>query len=231
MMRVVRALKAPVVATSQDDAVFPVGRIFCVGRNYAAHAREMGMDERDPPFFFTKFPGSLVPSGGMIAYPRATEDFQFEGELVIAIGRDGVDLTPQEALSIIFGYAAGLDMTRRDLQMRSREQGRPWDTGKNFDESAPIGVIHPVSQVGHIALGSLVLRVNGDVRQQADIGDMIWSCAEIISHLSHYGPLRAGDLIYTGTPAGVGAVVPGDRISVDIEGLSTLEITVGPKGN
>lgn len=231
MKTVVMVHNVPMAATTQDDAVFPVGRIFCVGRNYAAHAREMGMDERDPPFFFTKFPDSVVASGSTIAYPRATEDFQFEGELVIAIGRDGVDLTPQDALSIIFGYAAGLDMTRRDLQMRAREQGRPWDTGKNFDESAPIGMIHPVSEVGHIALGSLVLRVNGDVRQQCDIGDMIWSCAEIISHLSHYGPLRAGDLIYTGTPAGVGAVVPGDRVTVEIEGLSPLEITVGPREN
>jgi fumarylpyruvate hydrolase len=218
---------APIVEVAGRDSGFPVRRIFCVGRNYAAHAREMGADERELTFFFTKFAESVVPSGGLVPYPPMTSDFHHEAELVIAIGKDGSGLSPDDALDIVFGYATGLDMTRRDLQFVARDKGRPWDMGKNFARSAPIGAIHAAADIGHPTSGALRLTVNGEVRQQADLADLIWSCAEIVSHLSRYAPLHAGDLIYTGTPAGVGAVVPGDELVMEIEGLSTLRITIG----
>lgn len=208
---------------------FPVRRVYCVGRNYLAHAREMGADERDPPFFFAKFADSVVPSGSTIAYPPMTDDFHHEAELVMAIGARGFNLPPEAALSIVHGYATGLDMTRRDLQLAARDKGRPWDLGKNFAQSAPLGAIHPVAEVGHLCTGRLMLRVNGEMRQQADLGDLIWSCAEIVSHLSRYGELRPGDLIFTGTPDGVGPVRPGDRVEVTIDGLSPLEVTIGAR--
>jgi fumarylpyruvate hydrolase len=213
--------------TTGDD--FPVRRVFCVGRNYAEHAREMGKDpDRDPPFFFTKWAETVVPSGQAIAYPPATSNYHYEAELVVAIGKSGRNIAASEALDHVLGYATGLDMTRRDLQLKAREQGRPWDTGKNFEQASPLGLIHPVSEVGHVEKGAIVLTVNDEVRQSADIADLIWAVDEIISCLSGYYQLEPGDLIYTGTPAGVGAVVPGDEIVVTIAGLTPTVVKVGP---
>lgn len=216
----------PVATIENSDAGFPVGRIFCIGRNYAAHAREMGMDERELPFFFTKWAETLVPGGGTLPYPPGTADYQFEAELVIAIGKAGAAVTEQNALDLIFGYAVGLDMTRRDLQFESREKGRPWDWGKNFAHAAPLAAIRPLAAGGHVQSGPIRLSVNGAVKQNGDIADMIWNCAEIIAYLSRYERLLPGDLIYTGTPAGVGPVVPGDVIEVSIEGLQSLCVTI-----
>jgi fumarylpyruvate hydrolase len=216
----------PDLAIVGSDRRFPVRRIFCVGRNYAAHAQEMGGDERDPPFFFTKFAEDVVAGNGAISYPPATKAFDYEGELVIAIGQKGSFLPVDQALDIVFGYAAGLDMTRRDLVLAARDTGRPWDLGKNFSQSAPLGSISPAAEVGHLRTGALELTVNGAVRQKADLGEMIWNCAEIISHLSHYETLLPGDLIYTGTPAGIGPVRPGDVVEISIAGLEPLRIAI-----
>jgi fumarylpyruvate hydrolase len=219
---------ATLAKTSSGDD-FPVRRIFCVGRNYAEHAKEMGFDpDREPPFFFTKWAETIVPSGATIAYPQGTSNFHFEAELVVAIGTGGRNITREAANDHIYGYATGLDMTRRDLQLVAREKGRPWDTGKNVEQSAPIGLIHPASDVGHIEAGAITLTVNGETKQSADIGDLIWPVADVIVFLSALYRLEPGDLIYTGTPAGVGAVVAGDKMVVAIEGLTPLETTVGP---
>lgn len=213
--------------SSGDD--FPVRRIFCVGRNYAEHAREMGKDpDRDPPFFFTKWAETVVPSGSLIAYPSSTANYHYEAELVVAIGTGGRNIAVEAALDHVLGYATGLDMTRRDLQLKAREQGRPWDTGKNFEQASPLGLVHPVAEVGHVATGAITLTVNGETRQSADIADLIWPVPDIIAFLSRYYELEAGDLIYTGTPAGVGAVVSGDEIVVSVAGLSPTHVTVGP---
>lgn len=212
--------------TSAGDD-FPVRRVFCVGRNYAEHAREMGKDpDRDPPFFFTKWAETVVPSGQPIAYPSSTANFHYEAELVVAIDKGGRNISTDDALSHVYGYATGLDMTRRDLQLKAREQGRPWDSGKNVEQSSPLGLIHPVSEVGHVSTGAITLTVNGATRQSADIADLIWPVADIVRFLSELYRLEPGDLIYTGTPAGVGAVVPGDAIIVAIDGLSPTEVTV-----
>jgi fumarylpyruvate hydrolase len=218
----------PALAVAGSADRFPVRRIFCVGRNYAAHAREMGGDERDPPFFFCKFPEAAVPGGGGIVYPPATRELHYEGELVIAIGRPGRPTTPETALDLVFGYLPGLDMTRRDLQNAARDQGRPWDTGKNFAQAAPLGTLRRVADVGHLTAGAIVLSVNGSVKQRGDLAEMIWNGAETIMHLARYGALMPGDLIFTGTPAGVGAVVPGDTIELAIAGLEPLRVTILP---
>jgi fumarylpyruvate hydrolase len=213
--------------TSKGDD-YPVRRVFCVGRNYAAHAREMGRDpDREPPFFFTKWAETVVPSGSTISYPSETSNFHFEAELVVAIGKGGRNIPAANALDHVFGYATGLDMTRRDLQLTAREQGRPWDTGKNVEQSSPLGPIHPATEVGHIEKGNIRLTVNGDVKQDADLTELIWPVADVISFLSKLYRLEPGDLIYTGTPAGVGAVVVGDVIVVSIEGLDSAKITIG----
>ncbi len=205
---------------------FPVGRIFCVGRNYEAHAQEMGGNpHRDPPFFFTKFPQALVPGGGAIPYPPKTSNYHYEGELVIAIGKPGEALSVEQAPELVWGYAVGLDMTRRDLQAASRDKGHPWDTSKNFAFSAPMAAIRPVAE-GHVTRGAIELTVNGATKQRGDIADMIWNPNEIISQLSAYEKLLPGDLIFTGTPAGVGAVVAGDKVRVTIEGLQPLDVTI-----
>ena len=212
------------------DDVFPVRRIFCVGRNYAAHAREMGRDpDREPPFFFTKWAEAYAPTGNTIAYPPGTENFHYEVELVVAIGEGGRRIREADARKHIFAYAVGLDMTRRDLQLAAREKGRPWDTGKNFEESAPIAPFHLASDVGHVDAGRIVLEVNGEAKQDADIRDLIWSVDEVIEHLSALYELRPGDLIMTGTPAGVGPVRPGDRLVGRIDGLTPVETTIGPE--
>lgn len=227
-MSFVFALRPQPAATIVGIAAqFPVGRIFCVGRNYAAHAREMGGDPtREPPFFFTKFPQALVPDGGEIPYPPKTENYHYEAELVIAIGKEGAALAVESALSVVYGYAAGLDMTRRDVQSNSRGKGLPWDTAKNFAFSAPLGAIRPVEGHGHADKGRIRLVHNGLPKQDARLEDLIWSSAEIVSSLSHFERLFPGDLIYTGTPAGVGPVVSGDVIDVMIDGLPSLRIKV-----
>jgi len=219
---------APLVPIEGRPEAFPVARLFCVGRNYAAHAREMGMDpDREPPFFFTKFGTTVVPGGGSIPYPSETADFQFEGELIIAIGREAARIPGDRALDVVLGYAVGLDMTRRDLQLEARNKGRPWDAGKNFSYSAPISPIRPVATTGHLRSGAIRLSVNGEIRQDANVADMIWDCREIIAYISRFERLLPGDLIYTGTPAGVGAVVPGDLVEVTIEGLAPLRVSIG----
>ncbi len=205
---------------------FPVGRIFCVGRNYRAHAEEMGGNpHRDPPFFFTKFPQALVPGGGEIPYPPRSTNYHYEGELVIAIGRPGSAVPVEVAPSLVWGYAVGLDMTRRDLQLAARDKGYPWDTSKNFAFSAPLGAIRPVAR-GHVSSGAIELTVNGVTKQRGDIAEMIWNPSEIISQLSAFEALLPGDLIYTGTPAGVGAVAVGDVLRVTIDGLQPLDVTI-----
>jgi fumarylpyruvate hydrolase len=215
-------------AVAGDAQGFPVRRIFCVGRNYAEHAREMGRDpDREPPFFFTKWAETVVPDGVTIAYPQSTDNFHFEAELVVAIGKSGRSIAVADALDHVFGYATGLDMTRRDLQLEARATGRPWDSGKNVEQSSPLGLIHKADDVGHISAGAISLTVNGAIKQRADIADLIWPVADIIAFLSELYRIEPGDLIYTGTPAGVGAVVEGDAILVEIEGLTPLAISVG----
>lgn len=217
----------PVVPIVGENGSFPVHRIYCVGRNYAAHAREMGKDpEREPPFFFLKPADAVVPGGGKVHYPPGTENLHHEIELVVAIHKGGRDIAAERALEHVYGYAVGLDMTRRDLQLAARDLGRPWDFGKSFDESAPITPIHPASRAGHPAKGRITLEVNGQLRQQGDLADLIWSVPETIAFLSRYYTLQPGDLIFTGTPAGVGAVVRGDRLSGRVEGLTELQVEI-----
>ncbi|CAM4278496.1 fumarylacetoacetate hydrolase family protein [Acinetobacter pragensis] len=220
----------PVVDTEQK---FPVRRVYCVGRNYAAHAREMGFDpDREPPFFFCK-PNdkeSIVPvpanTAVNIPYPVQTANYHYEIELVVAIAKDGKDIAVEDAANYIFGYAVGLDMTRRDLQMAMREKGRPWEVGKAFDFSAPIGPIHPISATGEINKADISLKVNGKEKQQSDVSHLIWSVSETIANLSSLFELKAGDLIFTGTPEGVGAVVKGDVMKADIAGLTGITVNV-----
>ena len=218
------------VAVAGSENRFPIRRIFCVGRNYAAHAREMGRDpDREPPFFFTKPADAVVDDQETVAYPPETNNFHYEAELVIAIGKDGVNIPEEQALGYVWGYAVGNDLTRRDLQLTAREQGRPWDWGKAFDRSAVCGPIHPVSAVGHLEQGSIRLSVNGTVKQDADLKELIWAVPEIVSILSRTMEIKAGDLVYTGTPAGVGPLVPGDVCVVEIAGLGSLTTTIGER--
>ncbi|MCI4661091.1 MAG: fumarylacetoacetate hydrolase family protein [Neomegalonema sp.] len=220
----------PTLAVAGSDDRLPVRRIFCVGRNYAAHAREMGKDpDRDPPFFFTKPADAVVEDGETVAYPPLTENLHYEAELVVVIGTAGVNISEEDALSHVWGYAIGNDLTRRDLQLTAREQGRPWDWGKAFDRSAVIGPVHSVASVGHPAEGSIKLTVNGQVKQDADLNELIWSVPEIVSILSQSMSLKPGDVIMTGTPAGVGPLVPGDTCVVEIAGLGQISTQIGPR--
>lgn len=208
---------------------FPVRRVYCVGRNYAAHAREMGFDDRELPFFFCKPADALVQvgaEGASIAYPPESSDYQHEIELVVAIGIRGSDISATAALAHVWGYAVGLDMTRRDVQKRLRDKGHPWEMGKAFDQSAPIGPIHAAADVGHLAQGAIWLEVDGGDRQRGDVGDMIWSVAEVIAALSRYVELVPGDLIFTGTPEGVGKVERGQTMRGGITGLGEISVCV-----
>lgn len=223
-------LPAPTLSVAGERTAFPVRRIYCVGRNYAAHAREMGKDpKRELPFFFMKPATALVPlmgRGVTIPYPSRTQSFQHEIELVAAIGTRAADVSASDALGHVFGYAVGLDMTRRDLQLAARDAGRPWELGKSFAHSAPIGVIRRVRDVGHPASGGIWLSVNGEERQRGDLSELIWSVAECISCLSAFDALEPGDLLFTGTPAGVGAVLPGDVLHGGVEGLGEITVQV-----
>lgn len=230
MTLVISAPITPTVAVHGTKARFPLRRIFCVGRNYAAHAREMGKDpDREPPFFFSKPADAVVDSGATIPYPPQTENLHYEAELVVAIGTGGADIAEDDALSHVWGYAIGNDLTRRDLQQAAKDMGRPWDFGKAFDRSAVVGPVHPVAKAGHPETGSIRLTVNGVTKQDADLSEMIWSTPEIISYLSHSIALAPGDLIMTGTPAGVGPLVPGDLCVISIAGLGEISTTIGPK--
>jgi fumarylpyruvate hydrolase len=216
----------PVTVPIARGGLFAVRRVYCVGRNYAEHIIEMGNDTRDPPFFFAKPADAVVVGGAAIPYPPQTADFHHEIELVVAIGKDGTDIAVEQALDHVYGYAAGLDMTRRDLQAMAKKAGRPWEMAKGFDFSAPIGTIEPASSIGHPAAGAITLVVNGTERQRGDLGDQIWSVGETIAYLSQFVTLRAGDLIMTGTPAGVGAVVRGDVIEGTIAGVGTVRTAI-----
>ena len=209
-----------------SDARFPVRRIFCVGRNYEEHAREMGADTREPPFFFTKPADALVTDGAAAPWPLATQDLHHEAELVVALGSGGVNVAPEDAPDLVWGYAAGNDLTRRDLQAAAKAARRPWDMAKAFDASAPCGTLVPVSVCGHPASGRITCTVDGKITQDADIADMIWDVPHIIAHLSGLVRLAPGDLIFTGTPAGVGPVQRGQTVSVTIEGLGTVETRI-----
>jgi fumarylpyruvate hydrolase len=224
--------EAPVtVPVAGSDAQFAVRRVYCVGRNYAAHAREMGFDpDREPPFFFCKPADAVVPVAYgetlELAYPSQTQNYHYEAELVAVIGKSGSDIPVERALDHVWGYAVGLDMTRRDLQMKMREMGRPWEIGKAFDHSAPIGPIHPASEVGHFENAALWLTVNGETKQKSDVSHLIWSVAETVAYLSKFFRLEPGDLIFTGTPEGVGAVKKGDTMKVGVERLGEVTVHV-----
>ncbi|TAG26674.1 MAG: FAA hydrolase family protein [Burkholderiales bacterium] len=210
-----------------EAARFAVNRIFCVGRNYADHAKEMGHDpSREPPFFFMKPASTIVSDGGHFPYPALSKDVHHEIELVVCLSQGGKNISADQALSHVYGYAVGLDMTRRDLQSEAKKMGRPWDTGKAFDHSAPCGTVLPAAQCGHLAQGVVVLTVNGQPRQSGDLKDLIWNVPETIAYLSTLFELSTGDLIYTGTPAGVGPVVAGDVMLARIAGLPDLAINV-----
>jgi fumarylpyruvate hydrolase len=233
MQYVIPAWELPSVPVAGTGARFPVRHIYCVGRNYAEHAKEMGGDAaKEPPFFFTKPADAIVPvlppEVGRIAYPLATKNFHHELELVVAIGRSGVRVSPEDAQALVYGYAVGLDMTRRDLQNDMREKKRPWDIGKSFAQAAPIAPIHPASQTGPLTHGAITLDVNGQRRQQGDLRDMVWNVPDMLAFLSQLYRLEPGDLIFTGTPAGVGAVVVGDRLDGRIAGLTPLAIEIVP---
>jgi fumarylpyruvate hydrolase len=206
---------------------FAVRRVFCVGRNYAEHAREMGHDpDAEPPFFFTKPADALVVEGAAVPYPPRTTDLHHEIELVVAIGKEATGIAPEQALDHIWGYAAGIDLTRRDLQAEAKKMGRPWDMAKGFDNSAPISRIVPASQIGHPKQGRIALKVNGETRQDADIATMIWDVPHLVANLSGFVTLKPGDLIFTGTPAGVAAVERGDRLEGEIEGVAKVVTTI-----
>ena len=217
----------PSVAIAGTDARFPVRRIFCVGRNYADHVREMGNDPKsEPPIFFTKPADAVVESGAAIAYPSLTSNLHHEVELVVAIGKGGAGIGARAGLDRVWGYAVGVDLTRRDLQNEAKKAGQPWDAAKGFDKSAPVGAIAPVSQVGALKSARIWLSVNGALKQDANLEQMIWSVPEIIATLSHAWELCAGDLIFTGTPSGVGALQRGDAIAAEIAGLAPLHFTI-----
>lgn len=218
----------PVVAlpVAGTDDKFPVRRVYCIGRNYAAHAIEMGHDpDREPPFFFQKNPDNLDTSGNF-PYPTKTSDVHYEVEMAVMLKSGGIEIAVEDALNHVFGYALSLDMTRRDLQGAQKKAGRPWEIGKAFERSAPVGIIHTVDDVGHLDQGRVELKVNDELKQEGDLNQMIWKVPEMISYLSDYYELAAGDVILSGTPAGVGPIVKGDNMDVSVEGLGTMRIAV-----
>ncbi len=217
----------PALPISGSDAAFPVHRIYCVGRNYAAHAIEMGYDpNREPPFFFQKNPDNILREGNDFPYPPMTGDVHHEIELAVALGSGGDNIPLGDALNCVFGYGVALDMTRRDLQGQMKKQGRPWEIGKAFEHSAPCGALVPTADIGHPDRGAISLSINGEVRQQGDLSQMIWKVPEVISYLSEFFTLRAGDIILTGTPSGVGPVTRGDRLHGHIQGVGDLRLAV-----
>ena len=223
------AIKFPVTPTlpvAESTQTFPVGRIYCVGRNYAEHAREMGHDpDREPPFFFMKPADAIVQNGAAIPFPQVTKDLHHEIEMIVAIGKDGANIPVEKALDHVFGYGVGLDMTRRDLQGEAKKMGRPWEMGKSFDESAPITALKPASATGHPAKGAIWLKVNGQVKQQGDLAMQIWTVPEQINYLSNLITLQPGDLIFSGTPAGVGPIKAGDKLEGHVDGVGDLVVT------
>lgn len=221
--------RVPALPLLGEDAVYPVRRIFCVGRNYEAHAREMGFSaDRDAPFYFAKTPSAICQSGSTIPYPPGTQNCHYEMELVVAIGAPAFRIAETEAMSVVLGYACGLDMTRRDLQIAVRDKGHPWDIAKDFENAAVVGSITRAADFGRPERQAIRLTQNGAVRQDALLSELIWSVPELISHLSGYYHLQPGDLLYTGTPAGVGPIAPGDRLVGTIDGLAPVELAIGP---
>ncbi|WP_315812996.1 fumarylacetoacetate hydrolase family protein [Bradyrhizobium sp. SZCCHNR2028] len=225
---VIPALPQPSLPVVGEAGVFPVRRIWCVGRNYLEHIREMGNDERDPPFFFAKHADMLEPDGAVIPYPPLTKDMHHEVELVVALKSGGLNIPTDKALDHVYGYAVGIDLTRRDLQLASRKMQRPWEVGKSFDHSAPCSAVVPAAKIGHPSTGKIWLSVNGTERQKGDLSELIWNVPEIIWKLSQQVELGAGDIIMTGTPAGVAAIVPGDKIECGVDGVGTLKVSIGP---
>jgi fumarylpyruvate hydrolase len=227
MEYVIPAPPIPSLAVEGMTARFPVHRIYCVGRNYAEHAREMGGDpNREPPFFFMKPADAIVTEGRDFPYPAETKDVHHEMELVVALGKGGANISAGNALGHVYGYAVGLDMTRRDLQAEAKKLGRPWDTSKGFDHSAPCSRIAPAASIGHPASGAIWLKVNGEMRQRGDLSQLIWKIPEVIAHLSNLFTLAPGDLIYSGTPAGVASVRRGDALEGGVDGVGTIKVKV-----
>lgn len=228
MAYVLDELQTPSLPVEGERAQFPIRRVYCVGRNYLSHAREMGITEREPPFFFMKPADAAFSPDGLIGYPRATASFHYEGELVAAVGRPLRGASPEDALDAVFGYAAGVDLTRRDLQRLAAEQGKPWEMGKSFSASAPCSALRRTEHCfsGSLPEGDLALRVNGQLRQSANLAEMIWNVAEILSELSKLDDVMPGDLVFTGTPEGVGELYPGDQLVLSIEHVGQLSFRV-----
>jgi fumarylpyruvate hydrolase len=218
----------PSIAVAGTGKQFPVRRIWCVGRNYLEHIREMGQDEREPPFFFAKPADAIAPDGATIPYPPLTKDLHHEVELVVALKNGGRSIPVNRATDCIYGYGVGIDLTRRDLQIASRDLKRPWEIGKAFDASAPCGALKAASEIGHPTKGRIALKCNGKIRQDGDLEQLIWNVPEVINKLSEMVELAAGDIILTGTPSGVAATVPGDKLECEVAGVGTLTVTMGP---
>lgn len=234
MTLIVEATEPVLVDIAGDERKFPVRHVYCIGRNYVDHAKEMGLTpesdpKKNPPFFFMKYADTIVPTGSTIVYPLGTENYHWELELAVAIGKEGVKIPASQAKEYILAYGVGFDMTRRDLQQGAKDKGRPWDTGKNVVQSAPVAPLHLVSEVGHIEDARIWLEVNGEVKQDSNVSDMIWDTYEIIEAVSNLYRLYPGDLILTGTPAGVGACVPGDHLVGHVDGLTSIDITIGDR--
>jgi fumarylpyruvate hydrolase len=223
---VIPAAPQPIIAVAGTSQTFPVRRIWCVGRNYLEHIRELGNDEKQPPFFFSKHADMVEADGAKIPYPSMTKDFHFEVEFVIALKSGGANIAEAKALDHVYGYGVGIDFTRRDQQNEMKKLQRPWEIAKSFDQSAPISALAPASKIGHPSKGRIWLSVNGTVKQDADLAHMIWDTAGIISKLSQQVNVAAGDIIMTGTPAGVAAVQPGDKLECGIDGVGTLKVSI-----
>jgi len=224
---VIPAPAQPSLAVAGSEQRFPIRRVFCVGRNYGAHAREMGSDpNREPPFFFSKPADAIVPASGAVPYPPATNDLHHEVELVVALGAGGANVDAGQALSLVWGYGVGLDLTRRDLQAVAKDSGRPWDMAKGFDASAPCSALLPAASLGHPQDARIWLEVNGALRQEGNLNEMIWPIPDVIAALSRLVTLAPGDLIYTGTPAGVAALTPGDQLRGGVDGVATFELSI-----